>query len=1130
MLFWARPDASATPNSGLYAKEGTDRTVLELYWNDATKISAAMLVGGNEEGQESVTGTLTLGAWQFIAMTSDLSQSLGSKMRLYVGSLSTPISEVSYETPWTWGSNFTSIDDASGNWVAGNRGEGGALCWDGDIAFHAGYNRILTLAEMRRQQFSMVPVVENGLLVFTHYGFNGTGTQADWSGNLHNGSLAGTGTVAVSPHVPLPVAPFSIWMPKAPTHVPTTVQFSANCQAATSLRSAKLAAWGRTRTVPQNLIVSAGSVIGGTDGLETATDWSVSGGSASDNTSEYNEGSQSLRLTMNGTANTLTAGRSDLSLDLSGSDQLRIGMYMHDTPSAHVRVVLSNNIGFTQTATVTIPTGTGSPAIHEQELIPDRWVNVNLHRSEFTLAGGFSWSSTVVGMRLIQEDTAQAASVSFDDFRSGVETMPAVILQTDDCYNSDYSVCYQEGWVNRRIRTVHFVISGIMGTSGRLTTAQAVEMFNDGLDIGNHSDENAALTGYATQADVEQHLQNCIDYLFNNEMCRAEYHLAYPQGAWSDTVKAACAAVGMNTARNAYDADVQLTLPQYYWYHTKATPLERDNTTLAEAQGYVDDAIARNEIALIYTHDLGPSPSYYGWDDGDYASLLDYIVQQDITVLTVSDLWALTTGSIVVPATGMVQVIAETIQGLEGALRPRALARLLGETVQASESLVRLSGLLRQITETIQESEMASRVFGFVREIAETVQASETIARLSGLLRLLGETVQVGELTARARSLIRQVAETAQLAETVVRVRALVRRVDETLNLSETIVRVLSGAGGIVRVISETVQASETAGRVRALVRLLGETINLSEARARLRSLVRQLAETVQGAESTLQLRALMRRVSETLNLSEGTARARSLIRRITESVQVSEAIVRVLSSAGQLVRIIAETVQSSERVARARVLARVLSESISLEETTLRARALVRALAESVQASETTAGVTGLLRAVAEAVQTSEAPARVMGFVRTVAETVSLSEGQARIRGLLQWIGETVQLSDTSGRARALVRQLAETVQAGEATARARALVRVVAEALSLAEATARMRGLVRQLTETLSLAEGSARVPGFVRVVSEGVSIIEGLVRTAVTVVLSAARTYIVPLMNRSHRSGSEDRTYEA
>jgi len=60
------------------------------------------------------------------------------------------------------------------------------------------FDRALSLGEIRSLQFH--PRVLSGCVLYSHYGFNGTGTQPDWSGKGNSGTVTGA---TVSNHVPL---------------------------------------------------------------------------------------------------------------------------------------------------------------------------------------------------------------------------------------------------------------------------------------------------------------------------------------------------------------------------------------------------------------------------------------------------------------------------------------------------------------------------------------------------------------------------------------------------------------------------------------------------------------------------------------------------------------------------------------------------------------------------------------------------------------------------------------------------------------------------------------------------------------------------------------------------------------
>ena len=136
---------------------------------------------------------LSTNAWQFVAVTYDGANA----PKIYHGTLTTALAEVSYASQTApSGSRVTDNTNdfviANASQASFNRGFPGRIAWLGL------WNRALSLGELREQQFH--PHVTSGNLIFMHLGFNGTGTQADWSGLGHNGTV----TLATqSDHVPL---------------------------------------------------------------------------------------------------------------------------------------------------------------------------------------------------------------------------------------------------------------------------------------------------------------------------------------------------------------------------------------------------------------------------------------------------------------------------------------------------------------------------------------------------------------------------------------------------------------------------------------------------------------------------------------------------------------------------------------------------------------------------------------------------------------------------------------------------------------------------------------------------------------------------------------------------------------
>lgn len=149
---------------------------------------------------EAVTNNgvfVTTNQWYFIAQTYDSAASAGSRIHIYYGSLSSIAAEATY-TSVVNGSG--AVNDAGSNFGVGNlNGDGSpANAFQGRIANLLHWNRVLSLGEIIEQQFK--PHVTSGCVLYTECGFNGTGTQPDWSGNGNAGTVTGA---TIGDHVPL---------------------------------------------------------------------------------------------------------------------------------------------------------------------------------------------------------------------------------------------------------------------------------------------------------------------------------------------------------------------------------------------------------------------------------------------------------------------------------------------------------------------------------------------------------------------------------------------------------------------------------------------------------------------------------------------------------------------------------------------------------------------------------------------------------------------------------------------------------------------------------------------------------------------------------------------------------------
>lgn len=131
--------------------------------------------------------------WLFLAGVIDMAGA--SSSGLYMGDLVTPAGAPASYAARTLGSG-AHVSDAGLPAIIGNKSnDGGNL--PGPIAWVAVWKRALSFQEILEQQWRRH--VSQDCVYFAEFGFNGAGTQPDWSGNSHAGTVTGT---TVAAHVP----------------------------------------------------------------------------------------------------------------------------------------------------------------------------------------------------------------------------------------------------------------------------------------------------------------------------------------------------------------------------------------------------------------------------------------------------------------------------------------------------------------------------------------------------------------------------------------------------------------------------------------------------------------------------------------------------------------------------------------------------------------------------------------------------------------------------------------------------------------------------------------------------------------------------------------------------------------
>ena len=169
-------------------------------------------------------------------------------------------------------------------------------------------------------------------------------------------------------------------------------------------------------------------------------------------------------------------------------------------------------------------------------------------------------------------------------------------------------------------------------------------MYNAGWTIGNQTNTYVDLTTLTYDGQVAA-LLAARDALTANGILNSDY-VAYPAGKYNDNTLSAMTFLSMRTGRTL--ATFNNTSPLANPFLIAQRSITR-TTSLATVQGWVDTAIAHQEILVLTFQDISTAPTSSGWYIDRFQSLLNYCISQNMPIITMDDLFRLQSGSIVIP-------------------------------------------------------------------------------------------------------------------------------------------------------------------------------------------------------------------------------------------------------------------------------------------------------------------------------------------------------------------------------------------------------------------------------------------------------------------------------------------------
>lgn len=376
-------------------------------------------------------------------------------------------------------------------------------------------------------------------------------------------------------------------------------------------------------SLPQNYITQQDILF---ESFETVGDWT---GDASTTLSadsvNVKTGLNSLKLTTVNAGGTASAIKTIASTNMKLKKLYYMWVYCHDSPANYNAIHLQ----FSST------TNFSRYMYSSYTALKKGWNLLALHRDKFTAQGGESWDNPMVRMRVrVMASTGNTASASFDAIYADRTSVPKVVITFDDGRSMSYDTAYTY-MMNKGLKGTLYMITNYLGTGGSyLTKAQLDTLYSLGWAVANHTTDHTVLTGLSTQAEVEQKIGDAKDALINGGYPRAARHVAYPGGAFNDTVLAAMQNLGMKTGRIVQSRDQTAPIDQQYVLNTYNIKM---SISLATAQSYIDDVISRNSTAILVFHDIQASPSSDGWTPSNFQALIDYILAKKVDVVTIDE-------------------------------------------------------------------------------------------------------------------------------------------------------------------------------------------------------------------------------------------------------------------------------------------------------------------------------------------------------------------------------------------------------------------------------------------------------------------------------------------------------------
>jgi peptidoglycan/xylan/chitin deacetylase (PgdA/CDA1 family) len=200
-----------------------------------------------------------------------------------------------------------------------------------------------------------------------------------------------------------------------------------------------------------------------------------------------------------------------------------------------------------------------------------------------------------------------------------------VLLTFDDALESGYTEGFE--YLQRyAMPATYFVMSTVIGDSGRLTEAQLNEMHQAGCQISAHP-QRSTPPREMTESEFRSAVETAVTFLDDRGFDSS--FMAWPYGSYDTTT--------LDVARDYFDCCFTTNGTNGETTITTPMTVGRGPQTKTGIEGAVDRAEQYGELAITIFHGIGTGSST-SIPVADFRDAIDYVHQADVEVITPRDL------------------------------------------------------------------------------------------------------------------------------------------------------------------------------------------------------------------------------------------------------------------------------------------------------------------------------------------------------------------------------------------------------------------------------------------------------------------------------------------------------------